>query len=103
MPRAGLSSLGGYAWADACLRLSPTSLALRQALCSLTLSSIGCQQGNNELIRRGAECYGAAILRLNGVLESPQAAAKDESVIPTCMLLSIYEVSLIDSFQKCID
>ena len=92
IPRSGVYSLGCYAWIDACVSLSPSSPVLRQALCAVSLSSIASQSGDQALIRKGAEFYGTALSRLNGALQNPQAAANDESVIPTCALLATYEV-----------
>ncbi|KAF2102534.1 hypothetical protein NA57DRAFT_52102 [Rhizodiscina lignyota] len=91
LPRAGVSNLGSYSWMNASLNLSPNSLALRQALCALGLASTASQTGDKKLIRQGAEYYGAALARLNYTLQNPQAAANDESVLPTSMLLAVYE------------
>lgn len=91
IPNGGLQILASCSWMDTILHLATTNTTLRQALSAISLSSLGNRQGDDTKIRQGAECYGAAVIRLNQALQS-EAVLKDEAVVPTCQLLSYYEV-----------
>lgn len=90
IPRGGQQLLASCKWMDTLLRLATSSSTLRQALCAISFSSQGSYEGDESKIRQGAQHYGAAIVRLNKLLQS-DAALTDDSIIPTCQLLSSYE------------
>lgn len=90
-PKAG-SGLAG-AWLLEAIRLDTHSPSLNYSLHALSLTRVGRITGHQDLIERGTSAYGIALRALRTALESPKYAGRDET-LATCLILSIYEVSL---------
>jgi hypothetical protein len=87
------SKLWSSGWAETVSNLSTESPLLRKALRALALSSKGGLENDESIAREGVKFYGEAVTQLNAILQDPEHAASNEAVLPTCLLLSHYEVS----------
>ena len=81
------------AWADTVTRMSTNCTVLRKALYALSLSCAGCQRRDEKLAREGLKYYFEALVQLGQILQNPELAVEDESLLPTCLQLADYEVS----------
>ena len=81
------------AWADTITRMSTHSTVLRKALYALSLSCAGCQRRDEKLAREGLKYYCEALVQLGQILQNPETAVEDESLLTTCLQLAEYEVS----------
>jgi hypothetical protein len=85
-------------WAESVSDLSKESPILSKALCALALSSQGSLEQDEAIAHEGVKLYGQAVVQLNRILQSPERAANEDAVLPSCLLLSHYEVSLSRRF-----
>lgn len=88
-------------WIDAITRMSTTSTVLRKALYALSLSCASCQRHDEKLVRQGLQYYSEALVELGQALQTPESVVEDGSLLPTCLLLADFEVSL--EFQNQLD
>jgi hypothetical protein len=81
-------------WTDAIARMSTTSAVLRKALYALSLSCASCQKHDEKLVRQGLQYYSEALVELARSLSNPDYVIEDGSLLPTCLLLADFEVSV---------
>lgn len=80
------------AWAETAQGLSASNSTLHLALLALSVTSAARSNNDAQMMVQGNKLYGEALQRLNRSLQI-RTAAQQDSVIPTCMFLSLYEVS----------
>lgn len=57
----------------------------------MSLCSLASRVEDEAMNRRGAVTYSAALMQLNLILQDPQVAASNETVIPAIVLMSLFE------------
>jgi hypothetical protein len=80
-------------WMEAITNLSERSDFLRQGLAAVSLACVGFKRYDQSLQQQGARMYGLAVAKLGQRLQmTAELPSKDNTLLPTCILLSTYEV-----------
>jgi hypothetical protein len=78
-------------WTDTIVQMRAESSLLNRIIASLCLCNIGSRSNDIAVYKTGTETYSLALRQLNRVLQTPEVASRDYTVIPAIVLMSLYE------------
>jgi hypothetical protein len=83
-------------WLAEAVRFNKPGRALEYSLHALCMTRIGRIAGDQSLVVKGSVAYGHALKELQLALSSPNLAGTDDT-LASCLVLSIYEVSILST------